>query len=357
MALYLASCALSYIISLKKGAINVTPILMYSKAITVIIPFHAFIAVFLYNEKNFGKVVRLTFLGLSILVFINLFGFFILGIENAVHSIEGRVNFPFMDGLYSGASLLAILCLMILYYLRRSLDDPFRFIYLLAYFLLNIVILYLINSRMTNMIFIVVIMLFLFKISNRPRLLFVASVFTLPILLNAGFLIYRIVSLPVFTFIMRRVNLVDVMTFNGRSAAWQRVMDWMFYDQRGLVFGNGANGHYFLHLIRDIAQLWGVQESGTHLHSTVLMVLVDQGLLGYGLLTFLFYHLCMFYRKQSLINREEGVFYAGAVFMFIVMQVDIFVLIINFGGLLFSFMMARVVMREEKGITAPSFGQ
>jgi hypothetical protein len=43
--------------------------------------------------------------------------------------------------------------------------------------------------------------------------------------------------------------------------------------------------------------------------------------------------------------------------MFIVMQVDIFVLIINFGGLLFSFMMARVVVREEKGITTPSFGQ
>jgi len=60
----------------------------------------------------------------------------------------------------------------------------------------------------------------------------------------------------VFTVIMKRTDLVDVTTFNGRSFLWQRALDWLVYDQRGLIFGNGAGGQYSLHLIPDIAKLW-----------------------------------------------------------------------------------------------------
>ncbi len=164
---------------------------------------------------------------------------------------------PFLDGFYSGACLLAILNLMLLSFIKKSLNDPIRLTYLIGYFAVNLLLLYYINSRLAILIFAGVFIMFAFNLVRRFRGVFLLSVFTLPILLNIGVAIFYILSLPVFVAVMQRVNLVDVTTFNGRSFLWQRAFDWMMFDQRGLLFGNGTNGHYFLHLIPDYAMKFG----------------------------------------------------------------------------------------------------
>ncbi|MBA4054969.1 MAG: hypothetical protein C0490_09680 [Marivirga sp.] len=347
MVLYLVSCAVSLLVSLNRQTLHPNPVLMYSKMALLVLPFHAFIVTFLYNEKRHDKLVKLTFNSLSLLLVFNLIGFFGLGLKNGIHSIEGRINFPFLDGLYSGACLLAVINLMILYFLQRSLDNPLKFTYLLMYFLGNLVLLFFINSRLTILVFLVVFLLFLLNFSKSFKGVFLISLFTLPILLNAGLLLYRILSLPVFVFIMQRVNLIDVTTFNGRALAWQRAIDWMFYDQRGLFFGNGNNGQYFLHLMPDIAKMWGVPEPYTHLHSTVLMIVVDQGLVGYALLIILFYKMFTFYKRKFQTGSKEGVFFSIVIFILIVMQIDIFVFQENLGAVIFSFLMANAVLKDS----------
>lgn len=346
MLLYLVSCSVSLFVSLSRQKLHPSPVLMYSKMALLIVPFHAFIVTFLYNDKRHERLIKMIFNSLSLLLIINLVGFFVLGLKNGTHSIEGRVNFPFLDGLYSGACLLAVINLMILYFLQRSVDNPLKFTYLLTYFFGNLVLLFFINSRLTILVFLVVFLLFLFNFSKSFRGVFLISLFTLPILLNAGLLLYRILSLPVFVFIMQRVNLIDVTTFNGRALAWQRAIDWMFYDQRGLIFGNGNNGQYYLHLMPDIAKMWGVPEPYTHLHSTVLMIVVDQGLVGYTLLIVLFYKMFMFYKKKFQTGSKEGVLFSVVIFILIVMQIDIFVFQENLGAVIFSFLMANAVLKD-----------
>jgi O-antigen ligase len=353
MILYLASSAGSLLVSLSRQTLHPNPVLMYAKMILVTLPFFAFIAVCLYNDNRPDQLVKLTFRSLSVLLFINLIGFFGLGLDNATHSIEGRINFPFLDGLYSGACMLAVLNLMVLYFLQRSLDNPLKVTYLLAYFAVNLVLLFFINSRLTILVFILVFLLFAFNVSRSFRGLFLGSLLTLPILLNGGLLLYRILSLPVFVFIMQRVNLIDVTTFNGRALVWQRAIDWLFYDQRGVIFGNGANGHYYLHLIPDIAKMWGVPEQYSHLHSTVLMVVVDQGIVGYLLLIGLFYRMYIYYRKKFQMGSKDGVFFSVVVFMLIVMQVDTFVLLENLGFVIFNLLIAKTALNE----TNPSMAQ
>lgn len=346
MLLYLISCSASLLVSLSRQTLHPNPVLMYSKMALLILPFHAFIVTFLYNDKRQDKIVNLTFNSLSLLLIINLVGFFGLGLKNGIHSIEGRVNFPFLDGLYSGACLLAVLNLMILYFMQRSLDNPLKFTYLLAYFSGNLVLLFFINSRLTILVFLVVFLLFLFNFSKGFKGVFLISLLTLPILLNVGLLLYRILSLPVFVFIMQRVNLIDVTTFNGRALAWQRAIDWLIYDQRGLLFGNGNNGQYFLHLMPDIAKMWGVPEQYTHLHSTILMIVIDQGLVGYTLLIVLFYKMFTYYKRKFQTGNREGVFFSVVIFVLIVMQIDIFVFQENLGAVLFSFLMAKAALKD-----------
>jgi O-antigen ligase len=124
---------------------------------------------------------------------------------------------------------------------------------------------------------------------------------------------------------MQRVDLKDVTTFNGRSYAWTSALDWLLNDQTNVVFGNGHNGHYFLHLMTTIAKLWGVRESDTHLHSTSLSILVDQGIVGAALLTLVSWFTYKYFQKRLSEGKEEGILFSAMVFILIVMQVDMFV--------------------------------
>jgi O-antigen ligase len=343
--LFQLTCVAALFVSLSKNMPSMNLIGNVTKSILLLVPFQAFVIVFLYNENHRENFVKLTFWSFTILLLINLIGFYGLGLTNEIHSIAGRLAMPFLDGFYSGACLLAILNLMILAFIKKSGNDPLKLTYLIGYFAVNLLLLYYINSRLAILIFFVVFIMFAFNLARRFRGVFLLSIFTLPILLNIGIIIFYILSLPVFVAIIQRVNLVDVTTFNGRSFLWQRAFDWMIFDQRGLLFGNGTSGHYFLHLIPDYAKKFGFAgEQNLHLHSTTLMTIVDQGIFGLALLLFLCYRIFRHYRTEFQKNSPDGVFFAAVIFLIFVMQVDTFCYLESLGYVILSLLAARMAV-------------
>ena len=350
--LFQFTCAASLFISLGKNLPTMNALGAWSKSILGLVPFQAFVIFFLYNEKHKQSFVRLTFLSFSILLLINLIGYFVLGMSNAIHSIEGRFNFPFLDGFYSGACLIAIMNLMLLSFIKKSFKDPIRLTYLICYFVFNFVLLYYINSRLSLLIFLGVFIMFAFNLSTRFRGVFLVSFFFLPILLNIGLFLYRVLSLPVFVAIIQRVDLADVTTFNGRSFIWQRAIDWMLYDQRGLWFGNGASGHYFLHLLPDLAiRIGGIgsREENLHLHSAVLTTIMDQGIFGFALLLLVCYRIFVYYRTEFQKNNQEGIFFSVFMFLIFVMQVDTFAYFTTLGYAIMALLAARASLNLKAG--------
>jgi O-antigen ligase len=288
-------------------------------------------------------------------------GFYGLGLSNEVHSIEGRVNFPFLEGFYSGACVLAILNLMIIYYMSKSWNDPVRLSYLAAYFTFNLALLFMINSRISILIFLFVALLLSFKVIEKTKGLFVGSLFTVPILLNSGLILYQILTLPFFVSILKRVDIEDVTTFNGRAFIWRNAMNWLTDDQRGIFLGNGYKGHYFLDLISDVAKLWNSDIKDyhhMHLHSSSFEILVSQGIVGFVIFMLLFYKLFTYYKRKYRNGDEQGIFFAVGVFLLFIMQVDTFVYLESSGSVIFSLLLANVVIAHPPSPdTPPSSGQ
>lgn len=343
---FLLSAVGSLFIALHDNLPDVNSRLIILKALLFLLPFHAFVVVCLYNEKT--NLPRLALTGLSLLLLINIVGYFGLGISNELHQIEDRINFPFLGGLYSAAGLIAVINLMLLYYMNRALTNPARMAGLILYFAVNLLFLFLINSRLMILIFLIVFILFFFRLPKKSWTLFIISLFTLPILLNSGLLLYRILSLPVFASVLQRIDVVDVTTFHGRSFIWQDTINWITDDGRGLLFGNGYRGHYFLEILSDVARLWSEEDlHHLHLHSTSLEILVNQGLFGLVLFLVLFYRVLRYYEGQNRAGTNRAAFFPVAVFLLFVMQIDGFVFMENFGFIVFSFMLARAVVKQK----------
>jgi len=346
MLVFTLSSIASMFIALGKGLPEASLIQTIAKSVLLFVPFHAFLIMMLYNEKK-ENMVRLTLISLSVLLFINLAGFFGLGLSNAGHSIEGRLNFPFLDGFYSGASLLAIINLILLHYLKRNWKYPIRFGVLAAYFLLNLVLIFLINSRLSILILGMVMALWVFG-AIRMKGIFLLSMFTLPILLTSGIIIYKVLQLPGLSFFLQRVNVEDVTTFNGRAFLWRDAMDWLMNDQRGLFFGNGYKGHYFMGLISDVAKLWNEKEVyHMHLHSTSLETLVCQGVVFFLLFAVLFYLVYAYYKKKSKEGNQEGALLPVVIYLLFIMQVDTFLYLDNLGFILFSLLISKLVIDKK----------
>ncbi|ELR68507.1 hypothetical protein C900_00341 [Fulvivirga imtechensis AK7] len=344
MALFLMSTVASLFIALGKNLPDTTRSLTLARSILILMPFQAFVVVHLYNEKE-RELVRLTFISLSLLLLVNLAGYFVLGLSNYLHGIEGRVSFPFVDGIYSGACLVAVLSIMLLYYFPFARKHIGWLTGWILYFSLNLVLLFMINSRLTTLIFIVVMLLILLKAVSSVKSVYWVSVFTLPILLNTGLLIYKLLNLPVFAAILQRVDLIDVSTFNGRAFLWQDAFNWLLYDQRGLLLGNGYRGHYFLDITSNVAQLWNEQEAyHLHLHSTSLEILVSQGLVMLIIFLLLFYKALKHYRQALGGNQEMGALLAVLIFLLFIMQVDTFLYLDSLGAVIFSWLLSFMVV-------------
>jgi hypothetical protein len=343
MLVFILSSIASLFIALNKGLPEADFTRMLTKSMLLIVPFHSFLVFVLYNQRN-EYLLRLTLLSLSLLLAINVVGFFALGLSNEVHSIEGRLNFPFLGGFYNGASLIAIINIMLLYYLQRTWTEPLKFVPLGVYFFFNLALFFLINSRLTILVFMLVMVLCLLGLI-RIRGLYLTSLFTLPILLGSGIFLYQVFQLPGLSSMMQRVDITDVTTFNGRSFLWNNAVDWLLYDQQGLFFGNGYKGHYFLNLIADVAKLWNEKNSyHMHLHSSSMEILISQGLVFFGIFVFLFYRIYRYYLLEHREGRMDGAFLPVIIFLLFILQIDTFVYLDNLGFVIFSLLVAKIAI-------------
>jgi hypothetical protein len=346
MLLFIVSSAASLFIALDKGLPEASFRLTVTKCLLLAIPFHAYIIFVLYNQSK-ESMLRLTLQSLSLLLAINVVGYFALGISNEVHSIDGRLNFPFLGGFYNGASLLAIINLLLLHYLKRFWLEPLKFVPLSMFFTFNLALFFMINSRLTILVFVLVLSLYLIGMI-RMRGLYLLSLFTIPILLTSGILIYQVLQLPGLSAMMQRIDIEDVTTFNGRAFLWKNGMDWLLYDQQGLFLGNGYKGHYFLNLIADVAKLWNEKDLyHMHLHSSSMEIIISQGVIFFALFAFLLYKIYRYYSLKLESGSELGAFFPVIIFLLFILQVDTFVYLDNLGSVIFSLLVAQIAINRK----------
>lgn len=347
MLVYIATAAGSLFVGYFKGLPESNISMITVRTLLLLVPFHAFIAVTLYNDNHRDEIPMVLIKGLSALLFVNLFGFFAMGLANAQHSIEGRLNMPFLDGFYSGASMLAILNLLIAFRVRSNKDKPLESMALVIFFMINLGLLYAINSRLAMMIFLVVFAMFVVKILAM-RGTYLISLFFIPILLSSAFFLYQLVLLPGVSDLMQRVDVEDVTTFNGRAFLWKDGLDWLSGSREGLWLGNGYKGHYFLDLITDVAELWNTDEVfHLHMHSTSLEILICQGLISYGLFCFIWFKVYRFFRLKYKGGSGEGAFLGPVIYLLFILQVDTFVYMDGLGFVLFAFLVSRISVTEQ----------
>jgi hypothetical protein len=347
--LFLLSGVASLVISLYKGLPDITVATVFGRSLLVFLPFHAFVVVYVYNARSKEDFIpKLTFISLSIFLLVNLFGYYALGLSNQGHSLEGRVNLPFFGGLYSAASVLVMMNLMLVWYMRRVWwSNPVRMFWYLVYFGINCFFVYQINSRLSMMIFVGVLLL-IFLGGIRSSLVYWSSLFMIPLLLNLSLLVYQILTLPVFASVMQRVDFDNVTSFSGRGYLWEIGLDWIVDDQRGLIFGNGYQGQYFLGSLREIAMLWNPRApEKMHFHSSSLEVMVNQGLFGIGLFMAIAYKLFMRYREKFARNRLDGIFFFVLVYLLFDLQVSSFVYLDGYGSVIFTLLAAGVTLEKK----------
>jgi hypothetical protein len=348
MLVYILTVIASLYIGHFRGLPESNTTMITIRALLLLLPFHSFIAFTLYNDGHEDELPMLLIKGLSALLFVNLVGYFVLGLSNAQHSIEGRLNMPFLDGFYSGASVLAILNLLIAYRIRSNKDRSLESMILSFYFIGNLALLYMINSRLAMMIFLVIFLMFVVRILAM-RGTFLVSLFFIPILLSCALLLYHVIQLPGMSALMQRVDVEDVTTFNGRAFLWKDGLDWLIGSREGLWLGNGYKGHYFLDLITDVAELWNTDEVfHLHMHSTSLEILICQGLISYAIFCVILFIVYMFYRSKYKEKSLEGAFLGPVLYLLFILQVDTFVYMDGMGFVLLAVLVSRVSITEKE---------
>lgn len=322
--LFLVASAVSYWVAFKHGYPGLNPINTASQSVAVLVPFHAAIVVQVYNRDdpafNFSSLLLKA---MGLLVLVNLAGY-AAGISNLVHAFPGRVSMPFMAGIYDGAHLLAVICLMLLFHLGGFRKRPVQAVALYGAFFVGLALMANINSRLSIMIFFVVLVLFITRAIKAVKGLFTISLFTMPLLMSFSLLVYELLSLPFFRAVLDRVTKEDVTTFNGRTYIWEGVWDWFLHDRRGLLFGNGYMGQAHIGLLRYMEKLWDGDSFLIHMHSTFLEVLMDQGLLILLVLYVLVYRGYRHYRSAYMAGTMEAPLFAAFVYLMFIWQIDIF---------------------------------
>ncbi|MCB0773565.1 MAG: hypothetical protein KJZ58_07240 [Flavobacteriales bacterium] len=319
-----------------------------STSVMLIVPFLASVVVHVYNRANDGfDFAWLVLKGLLLLIAINLVGY-AAGFRNLIHGFSGRINIPFAMGIYDASHLMSIINLMLLFYMKDFMKRPGRFLLLLAFFVVNLAVMLNVNSRLSLMIYLAVTVLFLTRSAGRIKGLYTISLFTMPLLMNFALLVYKILSLPVFTALLQRVTKEDVTTFNGRTYIWNAVADWVWDDRRGIIFGNGYRGQYQVRLLDFLAVLWNEKHSyNFHLHSTFLEILMDQGIVGLILFYMVIWYTYSFYRRKYVDGALESPLFAAAVYLMFIWQIDIFCSGMDIGNPLVFILFSMVVINER----------
>lgn len=322
---YIGTLAVSMFVALRGGIPGVQMGNTLLSCLVFVAPFNAAVVVLHHNAANERfRFADLVFTGLGVLLAINVLGY-LLGIEAVGHSFEGRANFPFIRGIYTGSHVLAVWSLMLLMRMQRSMHRPAALALGVLGLITSLAFMIQINSRLSILVFLFLVVLLAVRAIKAVRGLYTISLFTMPLLLSSSLLVYQLLSLPVFARIMQRVSVEDVTTFNGRSYIWTAVGDWALNDRTGLLLGNGFKGHYALGLLEAVAVLWDEPRSyNLHTHATITEVAVAQGLLGVVLLYVIFWRGFMFYRAQYQEGTALAPLFGGFAYLLFIWQLDIF---------------------------------
>ncbi len=317
----------------------------FAFTIMFLVPFHAAIVVHIRNRDQPDFDFSLLLLkSLSILVFVNILGY-AAGLQNVVHRIEGRINLPFLLGIYDAAHLLAIINLMLLFYMKDFARKPYRFMLLFGFYMVNMAIMISVNSRLSFMTFLLLTGLFFFKSIGKARLVFPISLFVMPLLVNFALFIYWVLTLPFMTAIVSRVDKADVTTFNNRTTVWDVGWAWLENDRSGLLLGHGYQGQYKLDGWDHIAEVFNTRNAtNVHMHSTFMQTLIGQGIVGYGLFLVVMWQLVRYFRSSYLEGRQEAPLFAMVVYLLFILQIDIVCYGNDFGNALTFCLFAMVVM-------------
>lgn len=317
-------------------------------------PFHASIIVHIRNrDQPDFDFARMVLISLCLFLLINLLGV-AAGMHNVLHNIEGRLNLPFVLGIYDAAHLLAMINLMMLFFMKDFVKRPLPFIGMTAFFLLNVFLMLKVNSRLSFMTFVILTALFVFRLVGRARLMFPLSLFTMSLLTNFALLVYTILTLPFMRAIVSRVNKEDVTTFNNRTTVWDVGWNWLEKDRHGILFGHGYQGQIHLRGWDHIADVFNVKDvQNVHMHSTFMQTLINQGVVGYGLLLVVVWLTFAYFRKRYHEGALEAPLFALVVYMLFILQIDIICYGNDFGNALLLCVFAMVVM-DPKHVTRRS---
>jgi O-antigen ligase len=314
-------------------------------SVLYLVPYHAAIVVQIRNRDNddfnFGLMLLKSML---LLVFVNFAGAAI-GYQNVVHRFEGRLNLPFLMGIYDAAHLLSIINLMLLFYLKDFVKKPKTFFFTLLLYLANVAIMINVNSRLSFLMFLMITGLFVFRIMKTAKFVFPISLFTMPLLVNFALLIYTIMTLPPLSALVTRLDKEDVTSFNNRTPVWENGLDWFLEDRRGLLFGMGYQGQAKLAGWDRVGKIFMVRNSyDVHFHSTFLQTLTNQGIVGYLLLVWCYWLVYSYYQKKYKSDLLEAPIFAAAVYLIFIWQIDIVCYGMDFGNQLVMCLLSMAVM-------------
>lgn len=323
----------------------------------IMLPFQAAVVVQVVNRDDPEFDFAGLFLWSIVALILFNFGGYAMGKSNLVHAFPGRINLPFMRGLYDAAHLLSLINLMLLFHIKDFTRRPGTFLAMSAFYLVNMAVMISVNSRLSFLAFLILTVLFITRILRTARFVYTISLFTLPLLLSFALLIYEILTLPVFEAVLERVSKSDVTTFNGRSFIWYAAWDWLTTDRTDFFFGAGYNGQYWFGLMESVGLIWGVDKPMfIHMHSSSLQILMAQGIMGFLLMCVCMWHAFSYYRRQYVASTALAPLFAAAVYFLFIWQLDIFVYGIDIGvPLFFSLLSYMAIDRPDPAaIEAPT---
>ncbi len=350
LILFMISLAYAGVLGLSYGVPGYDRLKTLTEILKVGIPFLGFMIWIFYQveDEDFDPVRQFRW-ALGLYLSVNLLGA-VAGITTLAHSFEDRISIPFSDGIYDGANVLAIFAILLFPLIRDNTSSSQSRIFTLGLlFVVSALILH-INSRLTILVLLLVMGLFMIRLAYVYQLIFVGAWFFIPMLLNSKMLVYNILTQPIFSSLLQRGDLEDITSYNSRAYIWERAMEWIQHDRTGFWAGNGTRGFGTLRIYEDITDQWMVDVYTLHSHSSMLDIWICQGLIGLVIVGLMIWGTLKFYR----IKRQEGhvlqQFYPVVIFLLLLMQVDGFFNPSGIGFAIFLMLFSLVVVQKGRGV-------
>ncbi len=343
--LFLCTAAIAQFIAFKKGYPNLSMAVTISRILQLFTIYISFL-IFNYYNKNDNKIqYTVLFTSLSVLLLLNVVGYFGIGLAAPFREIDGRINFPFSGGVYGANNIIIPLIFLLFYYLKKIkfTENPILKLALWLYLFMCFSFIFIINARLFILTLIIVLVIFFFKFEKLGNTITVISLFTLPFLISLRFFLPIVLSAPPFNILLQRVDVRGITTFNNRIYLWEPALEWLENLGQGVLFGNGYKGYYFIRLVEKNSYINpGFLSIDKHLHSATLEILLSQGIFGYTLFFIIFLILVNYYIYKSKDDLGYKSLYMIVLYIILVSHYDGNVAVFSLGFYILSYLYANV---------------